>query len=98
MHTLLENADNVHYVKLVIERPSPTVPEGCCPVSVKLTHSVDLTYPLVVSVARHKRLLRVGCDGEHAAERGCPLQGFHALRMKRAQRRVVAGGKRDGLF
>lgn len=23
MHTLLENADNVHYVKLVIERPPP---------------------------------------------------------------------------
>ena len=22
------NADNVHYVKLVIERPFPTVPEG----------------------------------------------------------------------
>jgi hypothetical protein len=62
------NADNVHYVKLTIEPPSPTVPEGAV--------LSQLSGPGI------KRLLRVGCDGEHAAEQGSPPQGFHALRMK----------------
>ena len=33
------NADNVHYVKLVIERPFPGRARVCCPSSVKLTQS-----------------------------------------------------------
>src|SRR5258708_39378325 len=39
-----------------------------------------------------------GCDGQHAAEQGGPLQGPHALLMKGHQRGVVARVERGGLF
>jgi hypothetical protein len=98
-----ENPDDrrrvdVHYRDLdAVEQEMAASREGRFRIEPLMFHLAGILASSVAAKWR-LRLLRFGCDCQHAAEQGGPFQGPHALRMQGPQRRVVAGVERDGFF